>query len=102
MTSLIESILFQEVLPIARKLGEKVFENCASKLKPCLMQAVKSLGISLDDYSKVVSSICQGTSSTADQNDDGVPEQNDDSSPQQNDDSAPEQKDDNIAGKNTV
>lgn len=41
----------QEVLPIAQKLGEKVFENCASKLKPCLMQAVKSLGISLDDYS---------------------------------------------------
>lgn len=92
----------QEVLPIARKLGEKVFENCANKLKPCLMQAVKSLGISLDDYSKIVSSICQGTSSTADQNDDGVPEQNDDSGPQQNDDSAPEQKDDNIAGKNTV
>ncbi|KAJ9672455.1 hypothetical protein PVL29_025892 [Vitis rotundifolia] len=40
----------QEVLPIARKLGEKVFENCANMLKPCLIQAVKSLGISLDDY----------------------------------------------------
>ena len=83
-------------------MGEKVFENCANKLKPCLMQAVKSLGISLNDYGEVVSSICHGTSSTADQNDGCVPEQNDDSGPQQSDDSAPEQNDDNDAGKNTV
>lgn len=66
------------------------------------MQAVKSLGISLDDYSEVVSSICQGTSSNADQNDGCVPEQNNDSGPKQSDDIAPEQKDDNVAGKNTV
>lgn len=89
------------MLPIARKLGEKVFENCADKLKPCLIQAVKSLGISLDDYSKIVSSICQGTSSTADQNDD-IPKQNDDTGSVRNDDSAPEQKDDSIADTNMV
>lgn len=27
----------QEVLPIAWKLGEKVFENCANMFKPCLI-----------------------------------------------------------------
>uniref|UniRef100_A0A5B7B4S2 Tudor domain-containing protein n=1 Tax=Davidia involucrata TaxID=16924 RepID=A0A5B7B4S2_DAVIN len=53
----------EEVLPIARKLGERVLENCASKLKPYLTQAVKSLGLSLDDYSKVIASICEGTTS---------------------------------------
>ncbi|KAK9280152.1 hypothetical protein L1049_013839 [Liquidambar formosana] len=59
----------EEVLPIARKLGEKVFENCASKLRPYMIQAVKSLDISLDDYTKVVASICQETSGDVDQND---------------------------------
>lgn len=49
----------QDVLPIARRLGEKVIGNCAKKIKPCLMQEVKSLSIALDDYSKVVASVCQ-------------------------------------------
>ena len=49
----------QEVLPIARKLGEKVLLACSAKVKPYLEQAVKDLGISLDDYSKVVATICQ-------------------------------------------
>ncbi|RVX14789.1 ER membrane protein complex subunit 8/9-like [Vitis vinifera] len=51
----------QEVLPIAWKLGEKVFENFANMLKPCLIRA----------------------------NDDGVPEWNDDSAPEQKDDYIP-------------
>ncbi|XAR69997.1 hypothetical protein NMG60_11001803 [Bertholletia excelsa] len=50
----------KEVLPIARKLGERVFENCAAKLKPYLIQAKKSLDFSLDDYSKVITAICDG------------------------------------------
>ncbi|KAF5743359.1 hypothetical protein HS088_TW09G01427 [Tripterygium wilfordii] len=49
----------EEVLPIARKLGEKVLKSSSSKLKPYLIQAVKTLGISFDDYSKVVTSICE-------------------------------------------
>ncbi|KAG5244441.1 myb protein [Salix suchowensis] len=49
----------EEVLPVARKLGEKVLERCAMKVKPYLLQAVKSLGISFDDYSDIVGSICQ-------------------------------------------
>ncbi|XP_022750315.1 biorientation of chromosomes in cell division protein 1-like 1 isoform X2 [Durio zibethinus] len=49
----------EEVLPVARRLAERVLENCASKLKPYLMQAVENLGISFDDYSSVVASICQ-------------------------------------------
>ncbi|XP_043807719.1 titin homolog isoform X2 [Manihot esculenta] len=57
----------EEVLPVARKLGEKVLESCANKVKPYLQHAVKSLDISLDDYSEIVASICQ--SGTVEQND---------------------------------
>ncbi|XP_038696010.1 titin homolog isoform X2 [Tripterygium wilfordii] len=49
----------EEVLPIARKLGEKVLESSSTKLKPYLIQAVKTLGISYNDYSKVVATICE-------------------------------------------
>ncbi|XP_028095349.1 uncharacterized protein LOC114295323 [Camellia sinensis] len=62
----------QEVLPIARKLGEKVFKNCAIKVKPYLMQAMKSLGLSSDDYIKVISSICDGTNGAVGDNDDNA------------------------------
>ncbi|KAL2548767.1 Tudor/PWWP/MBT superfamily protein [Forsythia ovata] len=51
----------EEFLPVARKLGERVFENCAVKLKPYLTRTVKSLGTSLDDYSEVVASVCEPT-----------------------------------------
>ncbi|GAB4854688.1 hypothetical protein Ancab_023270 [Ancistrocladus abbreviatus] len=53
----------QEVLPIARKLGAEVLENCATKLKPYLAQAVKSMGIPLDGYSEVVARICPALAS---------------------------------------
>ncbi|XP_048331363.2 sister chromatid cohesion protein PDS5 homolog C [Ziziphus jujuba] len=59
----------EEVLPISRKLGERVLESCATKLKPYLAQAVKTLEISLDDYSKIVTSICEDASDDAEQND---------------------------------
>ena len=62
----------QEVLPVARRLAERVLENCASKLKPYLTQAVENLGISFDDYSSVVASICQATSAAVEQNDDAT------------------------------
>ncbi|KAK8602607.1 hypothetical protein V6N13_057762 [Hibiscus sabdariffa] len=59
----------EETLPVARRLAEKVLENCALKLKPYLTQAVKSLGISFDDYSSVVASICEVAPSAVDQKD---------------------------------
>ncbi|KAL1315287.1 hypothetical protein HN51_042061 [Arachis hypogaea] len=59
----------EEVLPIARKLGERVLECSASKLKPSLVQAVNTLGISLDNYSNVLASICQDTPGSMEQND---------------------------------
>ncbi|XP_071919783.1 sister chromatid cohesion protein PDS5 homolog C-like isoform X1 [Coffea arabica] len=65
----------QEVLPVAMKLAEKVFENCAVKLKPYLSQAVQSLGCSLDDYSEVVTAICEGPSSTEHTNENASTEQ---------------------------
>ncbi|CAK8568553.1 unnamed protein product [Lathyrus sativus] len=58
----------EEVSPIARKLGERVLENCATKLKPYLVQAVRILGISVDDYSKVLASICQDTCDSLEKN----------------------------------
>lgn len=61
--------VIQEAQPLARKLGEKVLESCATKLKPYLVQAVSTLGISLDDYSQVLATICQETPGSVEQND---------------------------------
>lgn len=36
-----------------------MLENCASKLRPYLTQAVENSGNSFEDYSSVVASICQ-------------------------------------------
>lgn len=38
---------------------EKVLSRCARKLKPYIMEALKSTGASLDTYSPVVTTICQ-------------------------------------------
>ncbi|KAJ6915276.1 hypothetical protein NC651_017312 [Populus alba x Populus x berolinensis] len=59
----------EEVLPVARRLGEEVLESCAVKVKPYLIETVKSLGVSLDDYSDIVGSICQEISGSVGQND---------------------------------
>ncbi|XP_054818826.1 sister chromatid cohesion protein PDS5 homolog C isoform X2 [Prosopis cineraria] len=59
----------EEYLPNAQNLGERVLESCATKLKPYLVEAVATLGISLDDYSKVLASVCQETSGSLEQND---------------------------------
>ncbi|KAL4331897.1 hypothetical protein GQ457_07G044020 [Hibiscus cannabinus] len=55
----------EKVPPVARSLAEKVLENCASKLQPYLTQAVENLGISYDDYSSVLASVCQVTADAA-------------------------------------
>jgi enoyl-[acyl-carrier-protein] reductase (NADH) len=55
-------LFFQNVSPISWKLGEKVITNCAVKLKNDLKEAVQSMGIALDDYSHIVTSICQSGS----------------------------------------
>jgi hypothetical protein len=62
-------IVIQEVLPIARKLGERVLESCATRLKPYLEQAVDTLGISFDDYSDVLASACRDVSDDVAKND---------------------------------
>uniref|UniRef100_A0A2N9G7Z4 TATA-binding protein interacting (TIP20) domain-containing protein n=1 Tax=Fagus sylvatica TaxID=28930 RepID=A0A2N9G7Z4_FAGSY len=59
-----------KILPITWKLAERVLENSSTKLKPYLIQAVDTLGISFDDYSNIVASICQETSSVVNQNED--------------------------------
>lgn len=61
-------IVIQEVSPIALQLVERVLENCATKLQPYLVQAVKTLGISVDD-SKILAKICQDASDSFEKND---------------------------------
>ncbi|XP_043695033.1 nucleolar and coiled-body phosphoprotein 1 isoform X2 [Telopea speciosissima] len=58
----------KDVLPIAQKLGKKVIGNCVAKLKPYMIHAVESLGISFNDYSDIVASICRETSDAAEHN----------------------------------
>ncbi|KAL6331445.1 hypothetical protein AAG906_011384 [Vitis piasezkii] len=62
----------QDVLLIARKLGKKVIQNCALKLRPYMMQAVEFMGFPLDNYYEIVASICQETSDAIKQNDANV------------------------------
>eukprot|EP00257_Ricinus_communis_P018684 XP_015577470.1 uncharacterized protein LOC8282502 isoform X2 [Ricinus communis] len=58
----------QSVLPITRKLGERVIENCVSKLVPYMGQAVQYMGFPLDDYGKFVAYICAQNRGTLDHN----------------------------------
>ncbi|XP_010480497.1 PREDICTED: uncharacterized protein LOC104759245 [Camelina sativa] len=55
-------LLSFDVSPAASTLVEKVLSSCARKLQPCIIEALKSTGTSLDIYSPVVSSICQSES----------------------------------------
>ncbi|KAK9141541.1 hypothetical protein Syun_010941 [Stephania yunnanensis] len=57
----------EDILPAARRLGEKVLVNCAAKLKTYVLQAVTSLGLSTNDYSEAIAFVCQEASSTVDQ-----------------------------------
>lgn len=66
--NLVLYLFFQEVLPIARKLGETVLKNCASKLQPYFCQALKALGTSIDEYSNVITSIYQEASAAVEGN----------------------------------
>ncbi|KAJ0253480.1 T24 [Hirschfeldia incana] len=53
----------QDVSSMASGLVEKVLSSCASTLRPCIMEALKSTESSLDMYSPVVLSICQSEDS---------------------------------------
>nr|XP_043627353.1 dentin sialophosphoprotein-like isoform X2 [Erigeron canadensis] len=64
------------VLPVARKLAEGVLLKSADKLKPYLMPAIVSLGDTLDKYTEVVASICEGKTATVEQNDEIASEAN--------------------------
>ncbi|EOA34841.1 hypothetical protein CARUB_v10022426mg [Capsella rubella] len=54
----------QDISPMSWSLAEKVLSRCARKLKPYIIEALKSTETSLDMYSPVVSSICQSVSDT--------------------------------------
>ncbi|CAA7024355.1 unnamed protein product [Microthlaspi erraticum] len=58
----------KKIPQVSRKLAEQVLINCASKVKTYLNEAVKSSGVSLDKYSNVVASICDGTLNALKQN----------------------------------
>ncbi|VVB10804.1 unnamed protein product [Arabis nemorensis] len=50
-----------EIPQVSQRLAEQVLSRSASKLKTCLAEAVKASGVSLDKYSNLVASICEGT-----------------------------------------
>ncbi|KAL0291023.1 UNVERIFIED_CONTAM: Sister chromatid cohesion protein PDS5 [Sesamum angustifolium] len=54
----------EAVMPIAKKLAERVIQNSADKLRPYLEQALKSLDASLDDYGEVIASVCRENAGT--------------------------------------
>ncbi|KAJ9549618.1 hypothetical protein OSB04_022161 [Centaurea solstitialis] len=60
------------VLPVARKLGEAVLQKSAAKLRPYLIETLRVLGDSLDNYSQVLASICEGTTDAVEHNDENV------------------------------
>lgn len=49
-----------------------MFEKCAAKLKPYIRKAVKSLGFSLDSYSEIVATVCNGSNGEVDHKDGNV------------------------------
>ncbi|KAJ0965897.1 hypothetical protein J5N97_027035 [Dioscorea zingiberensis] len=59
----------KDVLPTTRRLAEKVFANCGTKLKPYLVDTVNSTGVSVSDYSDIVRFVCHGKSDALDQDD---------------------------------
>ncbi|KAI3463462.1 hypothetical protein Pfo_020125 [Paulownia fortunei] len=52
----------KNISPISWELGKTVFEKCATKLQPCLREAVKPMNLEVDDYAEIVASLCQDTS----------------------------------------
>nr|XP_029122100.1 uncharacterized protein LOC105050720 [Elaeis guineensis] len=62
----------KDILPIARRLGEKVMSNCTMKLKPYMKGLVNSMSASLSQYSKIIGSICHENSDGMDQKDANV------------------------------
>ncbi|XP_049395823.1 sister chromatid cohesion protein PDS5 homolog C-like isoform X2 [Solanum stenotomum] len=44
--------------PISSKLGEKVLKECASTVRPCLLKALRSRSMDLDEYPEIIASIC--------------------------------------------
>ncbi|KAH0763911.1 hypothetical protein KY290_019984 [Solanum tuberosum] len=44
--------------PISSKLGEKVLKECASTIRPCLLKALKSRSMNIDEYAEIIASIC--------------------------------------------
>ncbi|KAL2533993.1 Tudor/PWWP/MBT superfamily protein [Abeliophyllum distichum] len=53
----------KSISPVSWELGEKVFRNCAAKLKRYLRKAVESMNLDIDECAEIVSSICRDTSS---------------------------------------
>ncbi|WOL19382.1 hypothetical protein Cni_G28180 [Canna indica] len=52
----------KNILPIVRRLGERVISNCALTLKPYLTKLSQSENAFLSKHSKVVASVCEGNS----------------------------------------
>lgn len=49
----------QAVSPISWKLGEEVLKCCSARIQPYFSRAVKLMRVDFDDYSEIISSLCQ-------------------------------------------
>ncbi|XP_071921517.1 sister chromatid cohesion protein PDS5 homolog D isoform X3 [Coffea arabica] len=45
--------------PASSWLGEKVLKNCSTKVKPYLMNALKSMSLDINDYADIVALLCR-------------------------------------------
>lgn len=62
----------QDILPVVRKLGEKIIKNCAAKFIPHFLGLSQSVGSFSNNSSKVVDSVCQESYGGRTQNDTNV------------------------------
>ncbi|XP_073010567.1 sister chromatid cohesion protein PDS5 homolog C-like isoform X1 [Typha latifolia] len=58
-----------EVRPHLFRLGGKVIRNCASKLQPILREFFQSADTHLNDYSRIITCLCQDSSDAVERND---------------------------------
>ncbi|XP_019169599.1 PREDICTED: uncharacterized protein LOC109165335 [Ipomoea nil] len=48
-----------DTAPLSSLLGHHVFEKCAARLKPCLLELIKTMNLNFDDYTDVLGSVCR-------------------------------------------
>nr|GMC51905.1 sister chromatid cohesion protein PDS5-like [Ipomoea batatas] len=48
-----------DTAPLSSLLGHHVLEKCAARLKPCLLELIKTMNLNFDDYTDALGSVCR-------------------------------------------